>query len=253
MKKPVSRPDWAHSPQANVPPSSSRSRYDCTRSRWRAEISGPQTVLGLVGSPGFTGHHRNPTPTASSYLARGTTRRVVIAHPCPACMAAVNADIGARRGEIGVVETRNADLPPQLQEHLLDGRGAGASDRSPGSRGTVNDDMSTRDRRIAPTSWSLDVTMLSTRAGHRCTGRRVRRRTAAHQGYRAPVSEPAVLPAAGAGPILARLIWCGNSRRDRTDNAYRFPERRSAGRIPIGMRLEIASPRIRFGGDRRST
>ena len=62
------------------------------RSRCRAEMTGPHTVASSAGSPvPILARVRAVICTASSYAARGTSSRVVIAQPCPACVAAAKA------------------------------------------------------------------------------------------------------------------------------------------------------------------
>ena len=149
----------------------------------------------------------------------------MIAHPRPACMAAVNADIEHAAARSASSRTRNADLPP-TPGTPSDGRGAAAMTARPVAVEPVNDTMSTRGSpdSIAPTSWSLDVTMLSTPGGtsvYRATsspenrgtprgiGRRFQNHRVARRQRRADLGQV----------DLVREI----PRRDRTDNAYRFP------------------------------
>ena len=75
----------------------------------------------------------------------------------------------------------------------------------------VNDTMSTRGSfdSSAPTPWSLEVTMLTTPAGMSVCSRISSPRTAAHHGVSGAGLSTTVLPAASAGPSLARLIWFG--------------------------------------------
>ncbi|CAB4726156.1 unannotated protein [freshwater metagenome] len=81
----IQKPSWSMTepPVAKVPPSSIASlRYSSTRSRWTWEITGPQIAPGSEGSLApIDSMVAAATCTASSYFARGTTRRVVMAQP----------------------------------------------------------------------------------------------------------------------------------------------------------------------------
>ena len=61
----------------------------------------------------------------------------------------------------------------------------------------------------APTAWSDDGTMLTTPAGMSVSSAMSRPSTVAHQGVSGAGLSTTVLPAARAGPSLARLIWWG--------------------------------------------
>ena len=61
----------------------------------------------------------------------------------------------------------------------------------------------------APRAWSEDGTMLTTPAGMSVSSAMRRPRTVAHHGVSGAGLRTTVLPAASAGPSLARLIWWG--------------------------------------------
>ena len=75
----------------------------------------------------------------------------------------------------------------------------------------VNDTMSTRgsSASCAPSRWSAEVTMLTTPGGKSVCSAMMRPTSAAHHGVSGAGLSTTVLPAASAGPILARLRWCG--------------------------------------------
>ena len=180
--------------------------------------------------------------TASSYRARGTTSRVVIAQPCPACIDAVNAAIEQAPARSASSRTRNADLPPSSRNTLLIVAAPAAITARPVAVDPVNDTMSTRgsDDSIAPTAWSSEVTMFRTPAGISVCAAASSPRIAAHQGVSGAGLSTTVFPAASAGPILARLIWCGKFHgviAPTTPTASRTRVRRVE--IPIGA----ATPR----------
>jgi len=72
----------------------------------------------------------------------------------------------------------------------------------------VNETMSTRGSLAssAPTLWSLDVMMLTTPGGKSVCSVMISPSTAAHHGVSGAGFSTMVLPAASAGPSLARLI-----------------------------------------------
>ncbi|SHX41931.1 Uncharacterised protein [Mycobacteroides abscessus subsp. abscessus] len=72
----------------------------------------------------------------------------------------------------------------------------------------VNETMSTRGSvdNCAPIRWSLDVTILTTPGGKSVCSAMIRPSTAAHHGVSGAGLRTRVLPAASAGPTLARLI-----------------------------------------------
>ncbi|SHV14629.1 Uncharacterised protein [Mycobacteroides abscessus subsp. abscessus] len=167
---------------------------------------------GLAGSPGLS----EPivaaaAVTASSYRARGTTSRVVMAQPCPACIAAVNAateHADPRAASSRSSSTMNADLPPSSRNTFLTVAAASVITARPVAVEPVNETMSTRGSvdNCAPIRWSLDVTILTTPGGKSVCSAMIRPSTAAHHGVSGAGLRTRVLPAASAGPTLARLI-----------------------------------------------
>ena len=133
-------------PVAKVPPSSSASRrYAATRSRWAAEITGPQMAPGSAGSLApIDSMVVAATCTASSYLSRGTTSRVVIAHPWPAWMQAANAVAPATAATSASSSAIAADLPPSSRKTRFRVGAAAAMIARPVAVEPVNDTMSTR-------------------------------------------------------------------------------------------------------------
>src|SRR5947209_8422302 len=172
-------------------------------------MTGPQTVPGLSGSPGSI-EPMVPAAiaTASSYLARGTTSRVVIAHPWPACIDAVNAATEQAPFKSASSSTTNADLPPSSRNTFFSVTAASLITARPVAVEPVNETMSTRGSLAsnAPTLWSLDVTMLTTPGGTSVCSVMISPRTAAHHGVSGAGLSTMVLPAANAGPSFARLI-----------------------------------------------
>src|ERR1700744_1360772 len=172
-------------------------------------MTGPQTVPGLLGAPGLI-EPIGPAAiaTASSYLARGTTSRVVIAQPCPACMEAVNADTEHAPFRSASSSTTNADLPPSSRNTFLSVTAASLITLRPVAVEPVNETMSTRGSLAsnAPTLGSLEVLRLPTPAGKSVCSVMISPSTAAHHGVSGAGFSTMVLPAASAGPSLARLI-----------------------------------------------
>ena len=72
----------------------------------------------------------------------------------------------------------------------------------------VNETMSTRGSfdSCAPTPWSLEVTMLTTPGGKSVCSAMIWPTAAAHHGVSGAGLSTTVLPAASAGPSLARLV-----------------------------------------------
>ena len=165
-----------------------------------------------------------------------------MAQPCPACIEAVNADIEHAPARSASSSTRNADLPPSSRKTFLIVAAPAAITARPVLVDPVNDTMSTRGSldSNAPTAWSLEVTMLTTPGGMSVCSAISSPRTAAHQGVSGAGLRTMVLPAARAGPSLARLIWCGKFHgviAPTTPTASRTTVRRVL--IPIGA----ATPR----------
>src|SRR5262249_12621188 len=149
--------------------------------------------------------------TASSYRARGTTSRVVMAHPCPACMDAVNADIEQAPARSASSSTTNADLPPSSRNTFLIVAAASPITLRPGAVELENEIMPTggSSANSAQRLWSLEVTILTTPGEKSVCSAMFSPSTAAHHGVSGAGLSTTVLPAASAGPSLARLIWCG--------------------------------------------
>lgn len=193
-----------------VPPSSTaRRRYASTRSRWRAEMIGPQMVSGSSGSPaGRPRRVRAVASTASSYLSRGTSSRVVSAQPCPAWVLTVNAAIAHAPARSASSSTMKADLPPNSRNTFLSVWAAAVMTALPVSVEPVKDTRSTRGSvdSCAPREWSLDVTMLTTPGGKSVSCAISVPTSAAHQGVSGAGLSTTVFPAASAGPSLAKLI-----------------------------------------------
>jgi len=106
----------------------------------------------------------------------------------------------------------------------------------------VNDTMSTRGSSLssAPIRWSLEVTMLITPGGKSVCSVISSPSTAAAHGVSGAGLSTRVLPAASAGPILARLIWCGKFHgviAPTTPTASRTMRR------SVGMPCGVAYPR----------
>ena len=137
-----------------------------------------------------------------------------------------------------------ADLPPSSKKTLLMVAAPSAITARPVAVDPVNETMSTRGSldKSAPTLWSLDVTMLMTPGGKSVCSAMSSPSTAAHQGVSGAGFKTTVFPAASAGPILARLIWCGKFHgvmAPTTPTASRAMVRR------VGMPIGEASPRSR--------
>src|ERR1700761_4459502 len=175
-------------------------------------MTGPHTVPGLLGSSGLI-EPMVPAAieTASSYLARGTTSRVVSAQPCPACMDAVNAETEHAPFRSASSSTTNADLPPSSKNTFLSVTAASLITLRPVAVEPVNETRSTRGSLAsnAPTVWSLEVMTLTTPGGKSVCSVMISPSTPAHHGVSGAGFSTTVLPAASAGPSLARLIWCG--------------------------------------------
>src|SRR6202012_5592442 len=104
-----------------------------------------------------------------------------------------------------------ADLPPSSRKPFLSDGAADTMTLVPVVVEPVKVIWSTRssaDSR-APTVWSDEGTMLTTPAGMWVSSAISRPRRVAHDGVSGAGLSTTVLPAARAGPSLARLIWCG--------------------------------------------
>ncbi|SKV53481.1 Uncharacterised protein [Mycobacteroides abscessus subsp. massiliense] len=131
-----------------------------------------------------------------------------MAHPWPACIAVVNAETEQAAARSASSSTMNADLPPSSRNTFLTVAAASVMTARPVAVEPVNDTMSTRGSvdSCAPMRWSLEVTMLKTPGGKSVCSAIIRPSTAAHQGVSGAGLSIRVLPAASAGPTLARLI-----------------------------------------------
>ncbi len=182
------------------------------------------------------------TCTASSYLARGTISRVVIAQPWPAWMQAVNAVAPATAAMSASSSAIAADLPPSSRKTFLSVGAAAAMIARPVAVEPVKDTMSMRGsvESTAATSLERGVTTLRTPAGMSVCSATSRPSSAATQGVSGAGLSTTVQPAARAGPTLARLIWVGTFHgviAATTPTGSRRTVRRLA--IPIGA----ATPR----------
>ena len=235
---------WTLPPVANVPPSSSASRrYASTRSRWTFEMTGPQIAEGSAGSAvPIAAMVSAADCTASSYFSRGTTSRVVSAHPCPAWMHTVKAVPAAAAATSVSSSTIEADLPPSSRKTFFRVGAAAAMIARPVSVDPVNETMSTRGSEVSWEATSLErgITTLSTPAGMSVRSATRRPSSAATQGVSGAGLSTTVQPAARAGPILARLIWVGTFHGEiaaTTPTGSRRTVRR------VGMPIGCASPR----------
>ena len=172
-------------------------------------MSGPQMVPGSVGSPaGRLPSAAAVMSTASSNCARGTTRRVVMAHPCPACTHTVKAATPQALRSSASSSTTNADFPPSSRKTRLSVPAAWAITVRPVAVEPVKLTWSTRSSSTsrAPKAGSDDGRMLTTPAGMSVSSAMSRPSTVAHHGVSGAGFKMTVLPAASAGPNLARLI-----------------------------------------------
>ena len=101
-----------------------------------------------------------------------------------------------------------ADLPPSSKNTFLMLTAASVITARPVLVDPVNETMSTRGslESNAPTPWSSEVTMLITPAGKSVCSAMISPSTAATHGVSGAGLRIRVLPAASAGPTLARLI-----------------------------------------------
>ena len=154
------KPSWSMTwpPVAKVPPSSTASRrYASTRSRCACEMTGPQIAPGSAGSLApIDSIVAAATRTASSYLSRGTTSRVVIAQPWPAWMQAANAVAPATAATSASSSAIAADLPPSSRKTRFSVGAAAAMIARPVAVEPVNDTMSTRGSVASTAATSLD-------------------------------------------------------------------------------------------------
>src|SRR5271156_1389752 len=168
-------------------------------------MTGPQTVPGLLGSPGLI-EPMVPAAiaTASWYLARGTTSRVVIAQPCPACMEAVNAETEHAPFRSASSSTTNADLPPSSRNTFLSVTAASLITLRPGAVEPGNETKPPGGSWASspPTLWWVEVMMLTTPGGKSVCWVMISPSTAAHHGVSGAGFSTMVLPAASAGPSL---------------------------------------------------
>src|SRR5699024_5879266 len=200
-------------PVANLPPSSvAMSRYALMRSRCAAEITGPQIVSGAAGSCAPNELIVDAAiDTASSYRFRGTNRRVVNAHPCPAWIPTLKAVAPTAACRSASSSTIAADLPPSSRDTFFTVSAASAMIFLPVAVDPVNETRSTRGSVVSlpATRSERGVTTLTTPGGISVRSRTNLPSSAASQGVSAAGLSTIVFPAARAGPSLARLIWFG--------------------------------------------
>ncbi len=134
-----------------------------------------------------------------------------MAHPCPAWVHTVKAAIEQAAPRSASSSTMNADLPPSSRNTFFTVSEAARITDRPVGVDPVNDTRSTRGSVAsrAPRAWSLEVTMFTTPGGMSVSSARIRPTTAAHHGVSGAGLSTIALPAASAGPSLAKLIWCG--------------------------------------------
>ena len=151
------------------------------------------------------------TWTASSYFARGTTSRVVIAQPWPAWMQAANAVAPATEATSASSSAIAADLPPSSRNTFFSVGAAAAMIARPVAVEPVKDTMSIRGSVVSTAATSLDrgVTTLKTPGGMSVSSATSRPSSQASHGVSGAGLRTTVQPAASAGPTLARLIWVG--------------------------------------------
>ena len=167
---------------------------------------------GSVGSPaGSAAMTLAVDSTASSNRWRGTMSRVVITHPWPAWVQTVKAAVAHAPPKSASSRITKADLPPSSKKTFLIVSEAPAMTLRPVAVDPVKLTMSTRGSvdSSAPTAWSADDTILTTPGGMSVSSAMIRPSTVAHHGVSGAGLRTTVLPAARAGPNLARLIWWG--------------------------------------------
>ena len=172
-----------------------------------------------------------------------------MAQPWPACMDAVKAAIAQAAGRSASSSTKNADLPPN-PETAFDGGRSGRHHRPAGGRRAG--ERHHVDARVAGQHGSYSMVAGCDDVEHawgcRCVRAATSPRMAAHQGVSGAGLRTTVLPAAKAGPILARLIWCGKFHgvmAPTTPTASRTRVRRV--RMPIGEAMPGRCARVAFG------
>ena len=175
-------------------------------------MTGPQKAPGSLGSFGANAAMAPlAASTASSYLSRGTTRRVVSAQPWPACVHALRAVMKHAEFRSASSSTTAADLPPSSRKTFFSVSAAAAMIFLPVAVDPVKETRSTRGSVVScsPRPWSDDDTTLSTPAGMSVSSAAIRATAAAMSGVSGAGLSTTVQPAASAGPILAKLIWLG--------------------------------------------
>ena len=120
-------------------------------------MTGPQIAPGSAGSLApIDSIVAAATWTASSYLSRGTTSRVVIAQPWPAWMQAANAVAPATAATSASSSAIAADLPPSSRKTRFSVGAAAAMIARPVAVEPVNDTMSTRGSVASTAATSLE-------------------------------------------------------------------------------------------------
>ncbi len=167
-KNPLVCPTGRPPPTTMVPPSScARSTYPRTRSALAGvdERSADRAGVGRV--PGRQrGEGRGGRVDGIAEVLSGTTRRVVMAHPCPACTHTVKADSAQAPPSSASSSTTKADLPPSSRNTRLSVPAASAITVRPVAVDPVKVTWSTRSSRTSrdPKAGSDDGRMLTTPA-----------------------------------------------------------------------------------------
>jgi hypothetical protein len=100
---------------------------------------------GSVGSPqGQPVNASTSASTPSRYFSRGSTSRVVIAHPCPALVVIAKAAEATTDPMSASSRATNADLPPSSRKTRLMVVAPAVMTRVPVAVEPVNEIMSTR-------------------------------------------------------------------------------------------------------------
>ncbi len=134
-----------------------------------------------------------------------------MAQPWPAWVQTVKAAVAQAPRRSASSRMTKADLPPSSKKTFLRDSAAEVMTDRPVAVEPVKLIWSTRgspDSR-APTVCSEDGTMLTTPGGMSVSSAMRRPSTVAHQGVSGAGLRTTVLPAARAGPSLAKLIWWG--------------------------------------------
>jgi hypothetical protein len=147
----------------------------------------------------------------SACLASGTSRRVVMAQPCPAWEQIVKAAIIDARGTSASSITMNADLPPSSRKHFFTVALAAAMTARPVAVDPVKLIMSTSGlvTSAAPTSWLPPVSTFTTPGGMSVSSAMSLPSEAVTHGVSGGALSTDVQPAARAGASFASEICTG--------------------------------------------